>query len=102
MVMFQLSQRPASKRLRPRNHHRLSLEELESRTVLATLTPAQIRHAYGFDQITFANGTIVGDGRGQTIAIVDAYDHPRIASDLAAFDALFGLPAPPSFTKVQQ
>src|SRR4051794_7053860 len=35
-------------------------------------TPAQIRKAYGFDQITFANGTVPADGRGQTIAIVDA------------------------------
>ena len=39
------------------------------------LTPAQVRHAYGFDQISFANG-VTGDGTGQTIAIVDAYDDP--------------------------
>src|SRR5437660_2827443 len=39
-------------------------------------TPAQIRHAYGFDQITF--GSVKGDGSGQTIAIVDAYDDPNI------------------------
>jgi hypothetical protein len=64
-------------------------------------TPSQIRHAYGFDQITFANGTIAGDGSGQTIAIVDAYDDPNIAGDLANFDATFGLPDP-SFTKVRQ
>src|SRR5439155_21172245 len=43
--------------------------------------PAQIRHAYGFDQITFSNGTVKGDGRGQTIAIVDAYDDPNIFKD---------------------
>ncbi len=49
-------------------------------------TPAQIRHAYGFDQIT-------GDGSGQTIAIVDAYGNPDIQSDLVAFDQQFGLPA---------
>src|SRR5713101_8337376 len=42
-------------------------------------TPAQIRHAYGFDQITFSGGTVVGDGAGTTIAIVDAFDDPRIA-----------------------
>jgi hypothetical protein len=64
-------------------------------------SPAQVRHAYGFDQITFNNGTIQGDGTGQTIAIVDAYDSPNVASDLATFDAAFGLPAP-SFTKVNQ
>src|SRR5262249_58513852 len=65
-------------------------------------SPAEISHAYGFDQITFSNGTIKGDGTGQTIAIIDAYDQPNIASDLAAFDAMYGLPAPPSFTKVNQ
>src|SRR3954454_15771748 len=42
-------------------------------------TPAQIKKAYGFDQLTLANG-VVGDGSGQTIAIVDAYDNPNIAS----------------------
>ncbi len=65
-------------------------------------TPTQIRHAYGFDQITFSNGTIVGDGTGQTIAIIDAYDTPTIAHDLAAFDSQFGIPAPPTFTRVAQ
>ncbi|MBI3838197.1 MAG: S53 family peptidase, partial [Planctomycetia bacterium] len=66
------------------------------------LTPAQIRHAYGFDQIFFANGTIQGDGSGQTIAIVDAFDDPNIVSDLAAFDAFFGIPAPPSFVRLNE
>jgi subtilase family serine protease len=61
-------------------------------------SPAQIRAAYGIDAITFSNGTITGDGAGQTIAIIDAYSDPNIASDLAAFDAEYGLSAPPSFT----
>jgi hypothetical protein len=65
-------------------------------------TPQEIRRAYGFDAVRFANGTIAGDGRGQTIALVDAYDDPRIAADLAAFDQAFGLPDPPSFRKVNQ
>src|SRR5262245_37016030 len=34
------------------------------------------------------------------IAIVDAFDNPNAASDLATFNAYWGLPAPPSFTKV--
>jgi subtilase family serine protease len=38
------------------------------------------------------------DGTGQTILIVDAYGSPTIQSDLAAFDAYFGIPDPPSFT----
>jgi subtilase family serine protease len=74
------------------------------------LTPAQIAHAYGFDNIRFAGG-IVGNGSGQTIAIIDAYDDPKLvnstdanfaSSDLRMFDLQFGLPDPPSFTKVGQ
>jgi subtilase family serine protease len=38
------------------------------------------------------------DGSGQTIVIVDAFGSPTITSDLALFDAVFHLPAPPSFT----
>jgi subtilase family serine protease len=56
------------------------------------LTPAQVRHAYGFDRLA-------GDGAGQTIALVTAYDHPFIVQDLAAFSRRFGLPDPPSFVK---
>jgi subtilase family serine protease len=102
---------------------RLWVEELESRTLLSSsglesilaepavafspqvtnsyvigLTPAQVRHAYGFDLIAFAGGRVAGDGTGQTIAIVDAYDNPTIASDLQLFDRTFGLPDP-VFTK---
>ena len=53
------------------------------------MTPAQIRHAYGIDSITF-NG-VAGDGTGTTIAIVDAYDDPNIANDLHQFDLAYGL-----------
>src|SRR5207248_671083 len=102
------------------------LEELETRTLLSAsnpaalvalpavqlqplatnhtphgLTPAQVRHAYGFDQISFNNGTIAGDGTGQTIAIVDAYSDPNIASDLHVFDQTFGL-SDPSLSRVVQ
>jgi hypothetical protein len=64
-------------------------------------TPAQIRLAYGFNKITFNNGTVAGDGSGTTIAIVDAYDDPNIANDLHQFDLTFGL-SDPAFTKVNQ
>jgi len=63
-------------------------------------TPARIRAAYDFDNIDF--GGIAGDGAGQTIAIVDARSDPTIVNDLAIFDQTFGLPAPPSFTVVNQ
>jgi hypothetical protein len=64
----------------------------------AGLSPAQVRTAYGFDRITFPGG-VPADGTGETIAIVDAYDDPTAASDLAAFDQQFGLPVP-AFVKV--
>ena len=54
-------------------------------------SPAQIRKAYGIDQIP-------GNGAGKTIAIVDAYGDANIESELQAFDAYYGLPGPPTFT----
>jgi subtilase family serine protease len=65
-------------------------------------SPQQISQAYGFNQIYFNNGTIKGDGAGQTIAIVDAYNQPDIVNDLHTFDATYGLPDPPSFRVVNQ
>ena len=59
-----------------------------------------MRQAYGINLAAF--GSVAGDGTGQTIAIVDAYNEPTITSDLAAFDANFGLSAPPSFKVVNQ
>ncbi len=50
------------------------------------LTPTQMRYAYGFSQIS-------NQGQGQTIAIVDAYDHPAIEADLGVFSTTFGLPS---------
>lgn len=79
-----------------------SLDPNATKSLVSGYTPAQIRHAYGFDHVTFNGGKVVGDGSGQTIAIVDAYDAPTIAQDLKTFDAAFGLPDPPQFTKVSQ
>src|SRR5258708_4903787 len=82
---------------RNRFNCRFNLDILESRVTPAALTPAQITSAYGVNLISF--GGVKGDGNGQTIAIIDAYDAPNITSDLAKFDSTYGLPAPPSFTK---
>ncbi len=62
-------------------------------TTVVGYTPAQIRHAYGFDQTPSlqTNGYNTA-GQGQIIAIVDAYDDPNIASDLHVFDQQFGIP----------
>lgn len=64
----------------------------------AGLSPTQVKTAYGVNQIAF-NGTVTGNGAGQSIAIIDAYYDPSIASNLATFDAQYGLAAPPSFTQ---
>lgn len=86
-----------------RHARRATFEPLEARRLLSVsplltldpaattstpqgYTPAQIRKAYGFDSTAL-------DGTGQTIAIVDAYNDPNIAADLATFDSTFGLPA---------
>jgi len=66
----------------------------------AGYTAAQVRAAYGFSNISF--GSTAADGRGQTIAIIDAYNDPNITSDLAAFDSGMGLAAPPSFRIVNE
>jgi subtilase family serine protease len=68
----------------------------------AGFSPNQISQAYGFNQISFVNGSIKGNGSGQTIAIVDAYNQPNIASDLQTFDSTYGLSAPPSLQIVNQ
>jgi subtilase family serine protease len=80
----------------------LRVEELESRNLLSVFSPVQIRHAYGFDQISFGNGKVQADGSGQTIAIVEAFHDPQITSDLHYFDRRFGLPDPSKFLEVDQ
>ena len=47
-------------------------------------SPARMRHAYGFDQVT-------GNGAGQTIGMVDAYGSSSIQNDLNHFCATYGL-----------
>jgi hypothetical protein len=114
-------------RSRQRNRFDLHCESLESRQLLSTaatpatdpsritalpslqllplvttgptgLSPQQISSAYGVNQISFSGGKVTGNGAGQTIAIVTAYNDPNITSDLAAFDKQYGLQAPASLT----
>ena len=66
------------------------------------LSPSEVRQAYGVNQVTFESGKIAGNGSGQTIAIIEAYNDPTISSDLKQFDREYGLPNPPSFTKYVQ
>ena len=58
--------------------------------------PSQLQSAYSLTSVSAANGA------GRTIAIVDAFDDPTAASDLAAYRSSAGLPAVPSFKKLNQ
>jgi len=58
--------------------------------------PTQLQSAY---KLTSASAA---DGAGRTIAIVDAFDDPTAASDLATYRSAAGLPAVPSFQKLNQ
>jgi hypothetical protein len=57
------------------------------------LTPDDLATAYGYNRLTPVE---------QTVAIVDAYDDPKAASDLAGFEATYGLTDTGLFRKVGQ
>src|SRR5579859_3100637 len=78
----------AVEQLEPRRLFALALPP----SVATAFAPDEIRHAYGFDQVSLGTGTTPADGRGQTIAIVVAYHSTTLTQDLRAFDAKYGLP----------
>jgi subtilase family serine protease len=77
--------------------HRPGLDELEGRQLMSGYTPAQIKHAYGFDTVTFRDAfsirpkSVAGDGSGETIAIVDPGFDPDIYGDVDQFDKLYAV-----------
>src|SRR5207248_7733899 len=90
----------------------LGLAHCDSHVVTADgtvlpLATSSYQYGYGPQDLAgaykWSNATA---GSGQTIAIVDAYDNPNAASDLAAYRSQFGLPsctvASGCFTKVNQ
>jgi subtilase family serine protease len=83
---------PTRRRFRP------ALDKLDDRCLPSGLTPAQLTQAYGLDGITFTSSsgaTVKGDGTGETIALIEAYHDPTLASDLQTFDQAYNLPNPP-------
>src|SRR3984957_13842181 len=58
--------------------------------------PTQLQSAYNLTSASAA------DGAGRTIAIVDAFDDPTAAADLATYRSSAGLPPVPSFKKINQ
>jgi subtilase family serine protease len=80
-------------------------------TAISGYYPTNLQSAYGLTAASAA------DGKGQTVALVDAYDDPTAAADLATYRKQFGLPTVatctvsggkisspggPCFTKVSQ
>jgi len=95
---------PRQIRKRRRRELRPSWDRLDDRCLLSGLSPALVTAAYGLNAITFksSNGSAIkGDGAGETIAVIEAYHDPYIASDLQTFDKTFGLPDP-SLTVINQ
>src|ERR1022692_4227208 len=73
--------------------HVARFELFEPRAMLS-YTPLQIQTAYGYNNIMY--GSVVGNGAGQTVAIIDSGDDANFVnssspnfskSDLAKFDA---------------
>jgi len=71
------------------------------------VTPlATTSYVYGYGPADLASAYNLAGGAAPTVAIVDAYDNPNAASDLAAYRSQFGLPpctvASGCFKKVNQ
>jgi subtilase family serine protease len=64
---------------------------------IACYLPGQVQQAYNLPALYRQKIT----GRGQTIIIVDSYGSPTVQRDLATFDSVTHIPAPPSLTVIQ-
>jgi hypothetical protein len=68
-----------------------TVEPLEARLLLTTISPVDLRKAYGIDQIKFGAAGLAGNGAGQTIGIIEIGTDASLVSDLQYFDQqLFG------------
>jgi subtilase family serine protease len=85
--------------IRPMLQHRLlsakaamTTKQCRHKYHFACYGPGQLQRAYNLRPLYRAGTT----GRGETIAIVDAFGSRTIAHDLGVFDRHYSLPAPPS------
>jgi subtilase family serine protease len=78
----------------PRTMHCFALKRTDIKGVLANaISPDATPSGYGPSQLQSAYKLSTSGGSGATVAIVDAYNDPNAASDLAAYRTQFGLPA---------
>jgi hypothetical protein len=106
--------RHASRPARARTHSSPRCDYLEPRCLLSTAalenlsnimaTPSAVLYAPGQIRTAYTVNSLSSQyqGAGETIAIVDAYSDPKIVSDLATADSYASIPAPPSFTIINQ
>jgi subtilase family serine protease len=67
----------------------------------AAASPNALPSGFGPADLQSAYKLSSSGGAGETVGIVDAFDNPNVASDLATYRSTFGLP-PANFTKVNQ
>jgi hypothetical protein len=63
---------------------------VKAQAITTALGPTDLQDAYGLEGSTGPSAT---DGKGETVAIVDAFGDSHIGSDLATYRANWGLPA---------
>jgi subtilase family serine protease len=87
----------------PRRVLRPHFDRLDDRCLPSGLSPPQLAFAYGLSAVNFNTGGRItpATGAGQTIAIVDAFHDPFLASDLHTFDQAYRL-ADPLLMQVNQ
>lgn len=73
----------------------VAVERRPASNLPSGFSPQDLQSAYDLTRPAKSKGT------GQIVAVIDAYDNPNVASDLAAYRSQFGLPAA-SFTKYNQ
>jgi subtilase family serine protease len=72
-----------------------------ARATGGAVAPAAVPAGFGPADLQSAYKLPSNGGAGVTVAIVDAFDNPNVASDLATYRSTFGLPAA-NFRKVNQ
>ncbi|QMU73756.1 putative Ig domain-containing protein [Streptacidiphilus sp. P02-A3a] len=71
----------------PQLAHKASDGAVQPSATVSGYGPTQLQSAYNLASAAAADGT------GQTVAVVDAFDDPNAASDLAVYRSQYGLPA---------